>query len=306
MVSLAIARSTRFRDHVAGPGHPERPERLAAIDAALEGLAFDELAPRPATDAELGAVHSDRHLAALAAAEGRSVRLDPDTATSPDSVEVARLAAGAVIDVARAVVSGRAHAGFAAVRPPGHHAVPEAAMGFCLLGNAAIAARALLDAGEVERVAIYDWDVHHGNGTQDSFYDDPRVLFMSTHQAPFYPGTGAASETGRGAGEGYTVNVPLRAGDGDEALLDVTRSHLAARVEAFAPDLVLVSAGYDAHAADPIGGLRVSTEGFSELALRWRELAERCCGGRIVGVLEGGYDLQALGASVRATLDAWS
>lgn len=308
---LLIARSPRFRDHRPGPYHPERPERLAAIDAAVDGamaggVVADTLELRPATREELLRAHGEAHLERLEALRGQAANLDADTATSADSVDVAELAAGATIDTMASVLSGAHHAGLALVRPPGHHAIPERAMGFCLLGNVAVAVKSLLEAGTVERVAIYDWDVHHGNGTQDMFYEDPRVLFMSTHQWPFYPGTGAAEETGAGAGEGHTLNLPLPAGSGDEALLGVTRDVLAPRVRDFAPDLIVISAGYDGHGADPLGGFTLSTDGFRELSLRWRDLADEVCGGRIAGVLEGGYDLDALAASARATVEAWA
>jgi acetoin utilization deacetylase AcuC-like enzyme len=310
-MSLVIARSKRFLDHDPGAWHPERPERLAAIDrglgeAATAGLAFEELTPRAASREELLSVHDPAHVERLEAARGRAMQIDPDTATSPDSVEVAGLAAGATIDLVRRVAEGRGHTGLALVRPPGHHAIPQRSMGFCLYGNLAVAVKRLLDERVVERVAIYDWDVHHGNGTQAAFYDDPRVLFMSTHQWPFYPGTGAADETGAGDGEGATVNLPCSAGTSEEEILALTTDILAPRVRAFRPDLILVSAGFDGHVRDPIGSFGITTEGFRTLAVRWRELAEELCGGRIAGVLEGGYDLEALSASVRATAEAWA
>ncbi|MEL6190109.1 MAG: histone deacetylase, partial [Myxococcota bacterium] len=272
---LLLARSPRFQDHDPGPYHPERPERLAAIDTAVDGalaagVAADTLELRPATREELARAHGEPHLERLSALRGQAAQLDADTATSAASVDVAELAAGATIDMMQSVLSGRHHAGLALVRPPGHHAIPERAMGFCLLGNVAIAVKNLLDTGAAERVAIYDWDVHHGNGTQDMFYDDPRVLFMSTHQWPFYPGTGAVEETGAGEAEGSTMNLPLPAGSGDEDLLTLTRDVLAPRVRAFAPDLIVVSAGYDGHVADPLGGFSVTTDGYRELSLRWR------------------------------------
>lgn len=305
-VSLLIARGPRFRDHATGPHHPERPERMAAVDAALDGVEHVVLEPRPATDAELEAVHGPSYLERLERFRGRDGQLDPDTPVGPESIEVARLAAGTTVELASRIMRGEARAGFAALRPPGHHAMPDAAMGFCLLGNAAIAAKHLLDSGQAERIAIYDWDVHHGNGTQAAFYSDPRVLFMSTHQFPFYPGTGARSETGAGLGEGFTLNVPLPGGAGDAELLRATDEIFTPRVFEFQPDIVLVSAGFDAHVDDPVGGMRATSEGFAALAERWRGIAERNCDGRILGVLEGGYDLDALTASVRATLSAWA
>lgn len=179
-------------------------------------------------------------------------------------------------------------------------------MGFCLLNNVAVAAASLLASGDAERVAIYDWDVHHGNGTQEMFYDDPRVLYLSTHQWPYYPGTGDRDERGRGAGEGATLNVPLPEGTGDAVMLEVTQQILIPKVRAFAPDVILISAGYDPFERDPVGGFSVTVEGFREIAARWRDAAEALSGGRIAAVLEGGYDVAGLGACVRATLEAWS
>ena len=310
-MKLLVARSARFQEHQPGRFHPERPERLAAIDRALdraveEGLVFEEVTPRPASDAELLRTHTEAHLRRLEEAAGRTHQLDPDTVTSPASVAVARLAAGTGIDILGGVLASRGRAGMALVRPPGHHALADRAMGFCLLSNLGIAVRQVLDSGTAQRVAIYDWDVHHGNGTQALFYQDPRVLFMSTHQWPFYPGTGAAQERGAGQGEGLTVNLPLPAGTTDRELIELTETVLAPKVRAFRPDLIVISAGYDAHQADPIGGFEMTTSGFRQLATRWRDLAEEVCEGRIAGFLEGGYDLDALSASVRATLEAWA
>lgn len=310
-MSLLLVRSPRFREHDPGQWHPERPERLVAIDRSIEaaraeGLRFDALDLRPATELELLAVHHESYLTQLEEVDGRPVHLDADTSLSSASVEIARLAAGTTIDLVSAVAESSGTTGMALIRPPGHHAVPDRAMGFCLLSNLAVAVKYLLERKMVERVAIYDWDVHHGNGTQAVFYDDPRVLFMSSHQWPFYPGTGSKSETGIGKGAGTTINVPLPAGTGEEEILRVTDELLAPQVRNFSPDLILISAGYDGHQADPLGGFGITTEGFRTLATRWRELATELCDGRIAGVLEGGYDLDALGSSVRATLEAWA
>lgn len=309
-VAVLLARSPRFRDHDPGAWHPESPGRLQAIDATLDeaeraGLEFEAVPLRPVTDDEILLVHSEAHLARFVGAAGRSYDFDPDTHASPESVDVARLAAGTTLDLVR-MVATRAQPGMALVRPPGHHALSGQAMGFCLLGNIALAAKSILEAGHAERIAIYDWDVHHGNGTQAMFYNDPRVLFMSTHQSPFYPGTGRASEVGVGRGEGTTVNIPLPAGTSDEEVLAVTDELLSKRVRDFSPDIILISAGYDGHEADPVGGFRMSTEGYQRLANRWRALAQEVSGDRIMAVLEGGYDLEALAASVRATLEAWA
>ncbi len=305
---LFVARSLRFRDHDPGPFHPERPGRLAAIERALDAapLTFETIPPRPATDEELLAFHRPEYLERLAAVRGRAVPLDPDTPTSADSVDVAREAAGAAVDLLSRVASGRGDAGLGLLRPPGHHALPDRAMGFCLLGNVAIAVKRLLDVGAVGRVAIYDWDVHHGNGTQAAFYDDPRVLFLSTHRWPFYPGTGRREDVGAGRGHGSTQNFPVPAGTSGATLLEITDEHLAPAVRDFGPDLIVISAGYDAHEDDPLGGLEVTTEDFGALAERWRAIAEETCAGRIAGLLEGGYDDDALAASVLATAEAWS
>ena len=224
--------------------------------------------------------------------------LDPDTYVSRESLEVARLAAGGAIDLARAVASGRLHSGLAAVRPPGHHAEAGHAMGFCLFNNVAIAAQALRSEMGIERIAIVDWDVHHGNGTQHVFEGDRDVLFASLHQFPFYPGTGALDERGHDRGLGSTVNLPLPAGCGDAEYGLMFDTLLAPLLLAFKPEFILVSAGFDAHERDPLGGMRVTTRGFGLFARRLCAVADETCGGRIALALEGGYDLEALADSV--------
>jgi acetoin utilization deacetylase AcuC-like enzyme len=303
--SVLLMRDVRFREHVPGPGHPERPERLDAVDAALVPLpgGIAELAPRAASDDELARVHSREYLAQLAAAEGRSTSFDPDTHASPRSVATARLAAGGLVELVTQIARGRATRGFAALRPPGHHAERERAMGFCLLGNVAIAARALQAQG-FSRIAIVDWDVHHGNGTQHAFEAERDVLFASLHQFPFYPGSGALHERGSGAGVGATLNLPLPAGCGDAEYVSAFEAVLLPVLHAFRPEFVLVSAGYDAHAADPLASMRLSTRAYAWFSARLDELAREHAEGRIAFALEGGYDLQALGASAAATLAA--
>ncbi len=309
-MSVTVVRDPLFESHDPGPGHPESPARFhaicAALDAAAEdGLVIDGLTARPAVDDELARVHDREYLARLAAVAGQHHRLDADTATSPRSVEAAHLAAGGTIDLAVGVAEGRLRPGIAVVRPPGHHALADRAMGFCLINNVAVAARALIAAGGAERVAIYDWDVHHGNGTQAIFLDDPNVLYMSTHQFPYYPGTGSAREVGVGAAEGATVNVPLAAGANDELLLEVSKEVLLPKIRSFRPDMILISAGFDPFIDDPLGGFEVTEHGFEELSKRWRDAAESVCDGRIAAVLEGGYDLPGLAACVRGLTEAW-
>jgi len=300
-----VVRDPIFREHVPLRSHPERPERLEAIDRALDdaGNALRTLAPREATDEELLAVHERSYLDALGASAGSSRQLDADTYCSPRSVETARFAAGSLVEAALRVARGDATRAFAALRPPGHHAEHDAPMGFCLFNNVAIAARALLEHAGVERVAIVDWDVHHGNGTQHAFEAERDVLFASLHQFPFYPGTGALDEQGHEGGLGATVNLPLPAGCGDGEYGLLFDSVLAPVLVAFKPEIIVVSAGFDAHARDPLGGMNVTTHGFGLFAERLCAVADETCQGRIVLALEGGYDLLALGESVAATVD---
>ncbi len=301
----ALIRDPRFREHVAPGAHPERPARLDAIDAALEPLGdrVQDFEPREATDEEILRVHGHEHLAGLRSIAGRQARIDPDTYASPRSFEVARLAAGSTVDLALRVARGEARTGFALIRPPGHHAERNRAMGFCLFNQIAMAARALRDVAGVERVAIVDWDVHHGNGTQHIFESERDVLFVSLHQYPFYPGTGALDEQGRDAGRGATLNLPLPAGCGDAEYLATFRAVVVPALLEFRPQMLLVSAGFDAHARDPLASMQVSTAGFGALAARLREVAAEVCDGRMVLALEGGYDLDGLGQAVHAVLE---
>jgi len=293
----------RFLDHVAPYGHPEHPGRLKAIRARFEadGLASRCVCvpAREAADEELRRIHTAAHVRAVdATASSDFQALDPDTYTSRGSAEAARLAAGGLVDLASEVLSGRLANGFALLRPPGHHAEADRAMGFCLYNNVAVAARAVQAAGSCERVLIVDWDVHHGNGTQHSFWDDPSVLYFSTHQFPFYPGTGAAEEAGGGKGRGFNVNVPWPAGMGDADHLSAFDRLLLPIARSFSPDLVLVSAGFDAAAGDLLGGMRVSPGGYAALTERLLSLAD----GRLVLALEGGYNLDAIARSAAACL----
>ncbi|HXG56434.1 MAG TPA: histone deacetylase [Vicinamibacterales bacterium] len=298
---MILISSPRFEEHGTPPGHPERPERAHVFDDVAAGWRRRGgvvLAPRPATRAELARVHDSAHLDRIEAASGRPSMLDPDTFTSPESYEIAALAAGAAVQAAQhALATGET--ALALVRPPGHHAERDKAMGFCLYNNVAVATAAALASG-VERVAVVDIDVHHGNGTQRIFYGEPRVLYVSSHQFPFYPGTGAAEEVGQGSGAGFTVNIPLEAGATDADYDLVYRDAVAPIVAQFAPQLTLVSAGFDAHEADPLASMRMSNAGYARIVARLKAVALQT--GALALVTEGGYDLPALRDCLQATL----
>jgi len=294
--------SKRFHEHTTPPGHPERPERAEVFEEIAEDWRDRDVPtvePRPATRQELLRVHAAAHVAAIEQAAGRAVMLDPDTFTSPESFEIALLAAGAAVQAAEHALDTRGSA-LALVRPPGHHAERDKPMGFCLFNNIAVAAAAAIARG-LARVAVVDIDVHHGNGTQWMFYDDPRVLYISTHQFPFYPGTGAADETGTGRGQGFTLNIPLAAGatDADYA---AAYAIVSERLHEYQPELLLVSAGFDAHRDDPLASMRVTTAGYAAVVRSLKEAAARS-GCPIAFVTEGGYDLDALRACLDATLE---
>jgi acetoin utilization deacetylase AcuC-like enzyme len=300
-----VTRDARFREHAGSPAHPERPQRLEAIERAIAPLLerTSNVPARAASDEEILAVHDRAHLERLRSIEGQRGQLDPDTYFAPRSAEVARLAGGSAIELAQRVAGGESRSAFALLRPPGHHAETSRAMGFCLLNHIAMAARAVQRSCGVERIAILDWDVHHGNGTQRTFEAERDVLFVSLHQYPFYPGTGGLGEQGHGAGEGATLNLPMPAGCGDaEYGLAFEEIVLPALLE-FRPEMLFVSAGFDAHARDPLGGMRVSTDGFARMAASVRTVADEVCDGRLMLALEGGYDLEALGETVAAVLD---
>jgi acetoin utilization deacetylase AcuC-like enzyme len=299
MTDVGLVLDHRFEEHDTGSHHPERPARLVRLRAALEerGLArrCRRIPLERASDEALFRVHDTAYVRAVEKACADGVRmLDADTAIGRESAEVARVAAGTTVALCREVARGALRAGFAAVRPPGHHAERDRAMGFCLFNNVAVAAAHLRAEAGVERVLIVDWDVHHGNGTQHAFEEDPSVFYFSVHQFPLYPGTGGARETGRGAGAGATLNCPLPPGAGDAEFLEALTERLIPAADAFRPGFVLVSAGFDAHAADPLASLEVTTKAFAAATRVVRQVAERHAGGRIVSVLEGGYHLDAL------------
>ena len=306
MRTIRVIDDPRQEAHEAPPGHPESAQRLRAVRLAIEARAdrVELRAARPAEDAELLCVHPADHLARVEdAAQRAPTQIDPDTYASPASADVARLAAGSAIDALRAVSGGDCDAAFAAVRPPGHHAEADQAMGFCLYNNVAAAVATLRERDGVERVFVLDWDVHHGNGTQHLFEHERDVLYASLHQFPFYPGTGAVGEVGIGRGEGSTVNVPMPAGCGDVAYQNAIDRIVAPVARGFAPELIVVSCGFDAHRSDPLGQMEVSTEGFAAMTARLRDLAGALCGGRIAFVLEGGYSPLGLEESSAAVLD---
>ena len=307
-MTVGIVYDDRYLAHDA-PSHPERAARLVAVREALtEAGLWGRLTPipaRPADDADLARVHSPDHIARVrrTADAGRIVWFDADTYACPASAEAAYLAAGGVCAAVDAVTDGVVASAFCAVRPPGHHAMRDRAMGFCLFNNVAVAARYAQAARGVGRVLIVDWDVHHGNGTQAVFYGDGAVMYVSTHQWPYYPGTGAAGDTGQGAGKGTTLNYPLACGDGDEEFLAALDDGLAAAGE-FEPEFIFISAGFDAHRDDPLAGLGLTQKAYAEATRRIRRLADRTAAGRVVSVLEGGYDLDALGRSASAHVAA--
>jgi acetoin utilization deacetylase AcuC-like enzyme len=299
-----------YLEHDMGPGHPESPNRLRAIVQQLEQSGalsrLIRIEPRKAEDEWIVQVHTPNYLAALnrAAPTAGRVSLDPDTSMSPGSLTAAYLAAGGALAAVDAIMAHQVDHVFCAVRPPGHHAEAGRAMGFCLLNNVAIAARYVQKKYGLTRVLIIDWDVHHGNGTQHSFEEDPAVLFFSTHQYPHYPGTGRATERGTGAGEGFTINVPMEAGEGDDEYRAVFQKVLVPAADAFKPEFVVISAGFDAHKDDPLASMGLTEAGYAELTEIVAGIAKRHAKGRILSSLEGGYNLTALAASAHSHIGA--
>lgn len=297
-MTTALISHDDCRDHVTPPGHPEQVARLDAVLGALKELDLLRVKAPLAAEDDLLRAHPKAHVAAIRAAAPTDGwrSLDADTHMSPGTLTAAYRAAGGVVRAVDMVMGGDANNAFAAVRPPGHHAERQTAMGFCFFGNVVIGAKHALDHHGLDRVAIVDFDVHHGNGTQDLVEDDPRILFCSTHQSPLYPGTGAAHEVG----VDNVLNVPLPGGTGSKGFRDAMERLVLPRVDAFAPQLLIISAGFDAHAADPLAGMELQTEDFAWVTGRLCDLAAKHCDGRVVSSLEGGYDLAALGASAAA------
>lgn len=310
MASTAVVIDAEYLKHFPGRSHPERPERIQVLlDLAgeLDGKKIQLLQPKAASRSDIELAHTEDHVRLVeSTSQVNRYALDGDTITCRDSFGVGLLAVGGFLKLLDAIAAQEVRNGFALVRPPGHHALRDRTMGFCLFNTIAIGAEYLKRAHGAKKILIMDWDVHHGNGTQDAFYDDPSVLFISTHQFPFYPGTGAVNEVGVGAGEGYTINVPLPAGCADTEYLQVFQDIVAPAAEKFRPDWILVSAGFDSHRRDPLGGMGLTEEGFAAMAGKLLMLAEKFAGARIALVLEGGYDLTGLRNSVAAVLNALS
>jgi acetoin utilization deacetylase AcuC-like enzyme len=306
-MTTGIVRDWRYLNHDMGPAHPESPARIKSIYEMLEKekmfSSFPVIEPRPASEAEVELIHTKPYFELIKQTAGKErVILDPDTSTSPRSYETALLAAGGLLKAAEMVLEGKLDNGFGLVRPPGHHAEASGARGFCIFNNVAVAAEHLIQARGLKRILIVDWDLHHGNGTQHSFEERDDVLYFSTHQYPHYPGSGHWSEVGRGKGEGFTVNVPLAPGKSDDDFLAVFERLLLPIARTYKPQFILVSAGFDIFAEDPLGGMEVSVEGFGALAAVLVRLARQTSEGRLLCALEGGYHLGGLSEGVKRVL----
>lgn len=308
MAQTAVVIDQEYLKHFPGEDHPERPERIQVLFELAGGLnrqKFQLLPPRAASRADVEHTHGIDHVRLVeSTASVNRYALDGDTITCRDSFGVGLLAVGGFLNLLDSIAAKQSRNGFALVRPPGHHALRNRAMGFCLFNTMAIGAEYLKRTYDAKKIFIMDWDVHHGNGTQDAFYDDPSVLFISTHQFPFYPGSGALNEVGVNAGEGYTVNVPLPAGCADAEYLEVFEEIVVPAAEKFEPEWILVSAGFDPHRRDPLGGMGVTEQGFRAMAQKLLALGEQFADGRVAFLLEGGYDLAGLRDSTAAVLDA--
>lgn len=311
MIKIGVVKDIHYLDHIKDYPHVESPERLRAIYAYLEqgdlSSKLMEIAPRMATDQELEWIHTSGYINRIASTVGaRLAVLDPDTYASSLSYETAKLAVGGVFAILDHIFKGNMNSGFAFIRPPGHHAEADRAMGFCIFNNIALGAKYVMHTYGAKRVLIVDWDLHHGNGTQHAFYRDPTVLYFSTHQFPYYPGSGDYDEVGEREGRGFTVNIPLRPGQDDKVYTQIFKEILCPIALCFKPDIIMVSAGFDVYFDDPFGGMRVTPKGFASMTRILLNLAERLCGGKILLVLEGGYDLRGLQESVTAVLKEMS
>ena len=305
-MSVGIVKDPLYLEHITDDYHPENPNRLKYIYSMLSSIDTDGIVyvpPRMATHEEIAFIHDIEYIEKIAGTEGMGhVRLDPDTSASPKTYEASLLAAGGLLSLADLILSHDVDNGFALVRPPGHHAERSRAMGFCIFNNIAIAARYLQRSKGLKKVLIVDFDLHHGNGTQHSFYSDPTVLYLSTHQFPYYPGTGWYEETGDGAGKGYNINIPLSYGMKDDDYIYAFQEVLVPISNLFKPDMVLVSAGFDAYHDDPLGGMSVTEEGYSAMTGIILEISRKHCGSMALFALEGGYDLPGLASSAKAVI----
>ena len=305
-LKTGIVQDERYFNHQPGLWHPESPDRLKAIYRRLEmnnlNKACQQIAPRFALEEEICLIHTPAYVRSIAATAGREVALDADTMVSSLSYETACLAVGGGLNLIKAICQKEVNNGFALIRPPGHHAEKNRAMGFCLFNNIAIAAAYALNEGWARRVLIVDWDVHHGNGTQHAFYSSAEVLYFSIHQYPHYPMTGRLEEIGEGKGRGLTVNTPLGAGYGDQDYIYLFSHLLSPIASQFKPDLILVSAGFDPYIDDPLGGMRITISGFVALAFILRKLAAKLCDQRLALFLEGGYHVEGMAQAVEAII----
>jgi len=300
-VRIGIAYDEAFLRHDTGPWHPESPERLRAVMETVNGMniEFEKIDPREASKDELTLVHDPTYVEAILNLDPRgTVMLDPDTAFSPGTKTAALKAVGAVLDSVDKIIEGKIDRAFCPVRPPGHHAEPVRAMGFCIFNNIAVGAAYAIAKKGIEKAAVIDWDVHHGNGTQKAFYESDRVLYVSLHQYPHYPGTGSEGETGTGVGEGYNLNVPMRPGSTDDDYRKAFEEKIIPALNDFRPGMIFISAGFDAHRDDPLAGINLSTDFYGEMMVMLKKAAEKYCRGRIISVLEGGYNLGILKETV--------
>jgi acetoin utilization deacetylase AcuC-like enzyme len=302
---IGIAYDEAFLRHDTGPWHPESPERLKAVMETINSMSigYEIIEPREASGNELVLIHDPTYVEAILNLDPRgTVMLDPDTAYSPDTRTAVLKAVGAVLDAVDEITEGKINRAFCPVRPPGHHAEPARAMGFCIFNNIAVGAAYAITKKGIDKAAIIDWDVHHGNGTQKAFYHSDKVFYISLHQYPHYPGTGTESETGAGKGDGYTLNIPMTSGSNDDDYRKAFEDKIIPALNDFKPGLIFISAGFDAHMYDPLAGINLSTEFFGEMTVFLKRVAEKHCDGRIISVLEGGYNLDILKETIKVHL----